>query len=106
MIGPHTVTVVHPPARDGRTGDPTGSETTETVAGCFWQPRSTSESLDQRDTVTAGAFCSMPATATVAPTDLIEFETVRYSIDGQPALHHTPAGPHHYELQLDRVEGA
>ena len=106
MLGPHTVTVIHPAARDGRTGDPSGSETTESVSGCFWQPRSTSEALDRRDTVTADAFCSMPATATISAADQLEFAGVRYGIDGQPALHHTPAGPHHYELQLSRVEGA
>ena len=107
MIGPHMITLIHPPDREDRTGDPipgTGGE--ESVAGCFWQPRSTSEALGGRDTVTIDAWCAAPPTASVTATDKIRFEGVTYAINGRPALHHTPHGPHHYEIELTRVEGA
>ena len=104
MLGPHTVTVIRPAGRD-RWGDTTTGDTETAVAGCFWQPVSSDEQLNAADTVTVVARVFMPATADVKATDRIAFEGRRYAIDGRPDLHHTPAGPHHYEVQLTDVEG-
>lgn len=104
MLGPHTVQVVRPGGRDGW-GDVQTGDTTTSVAGCFWQPVSTDEQLNAADTVTVVARVFMPPTADVRATDRIGFEGRQYAIHGRPELHHTPAGPHHYEVSLLDVEG-
>jgi len=67
--------------------------------------RSTNEQLTAADTVTVVARLFTPPTADVKATDRIAFEGRTYAIDGRPELHHTPAGPHHYEIGLTDVEG-
>lgn len=105
MLGPHTVTVIQPAERD-TWGDTQPGDTSTTVSGCFWQPRGTQEeTLGERDLVTADAWVSMPATADIRPTSRVVFEGVTYEVHGQPSLHHTPAGPHHYEVELTQVRG-
>lgn len=104
MIGPHTVTVINPAGRD-TWGDtrPGGTETP--VPGCFWQPRSSSEQTGGQDTVTVDAWVSIPPSAPISATSQIKFRGVVYDVHGEPALHHTPAGPHHYEVELKQVKG-
>lgn len=104
MLGPHTVTVVRPPERDGW-GNQQGTESSTPVSGCFWQPVSTDEQQVGADTVTVVARVFMPPTADVRATDRIVFEGREYTIEGRPKLFHTPAGPHHYEIDLRDVEG-
>lgn len=104
MLGPHTVTVLRPAARDSW-GDNQTAGTQTDVSGCFWQPMSTDEQLGGQDTVTVVARVFMPPTTDIKATDQLEFESRRYAIDGRPELHHTPAGPHHYEVSLKDVEG-
>ena len=105
MIGPHTVDVTNPAERD-TWGDTQAGDVTTTVNGCFWQPRGTQEeTLGGRDLVTTDGFLSMPPTADIRATSRVTFEGVTYEVHGQPALHHTPAGPHHYEVQLTQVRG-
>ena len=104
MLGPHTVDLVTPAGRDGWGDVQTGGSVTS-VAGCFWQPVSTTEQLVSADTVTVVARGFMPASASPAATDRVRFEGRTYTIEGRPELHHTPAGPHHYEIQLKDVEG-
>lgn len=104
MLGPHTVTVVRPAGRD-QWGDTVAGDARAPVPGCFWQPVSSSEQLNAADTVEVIARLFIPAAADVKATDQIEFEGHTYAIEGRPALHHTPAGPHHYELELRDVEG-
>lgn len=104
MLGPHIVTVLRPAGRD-TWGDTVAGDVPTSVSGCFWQPVSTDEQLNAADTVTVAARVFMPPTVDVKATDRIEFEGRRYAIDGRPALHHTPAGPHHYEVELRDVEG-
>ena len=104
MIGHHTVDVINPAERD-TWGDTQAGDTTASVSGCFWQPRSTQEETGGRDVVTADAFLSMPPTADIRPTSRVQFEGVTYEVRGQPSLHHTPAGPHHYEVELMQVRG-
>lgn len=104
MLGPHTVTRVRPAGRD-RWGDRAAGEEAVPYDGCFWQPVSTAEQQAGADTVTFDAFLTMPAAADVEATDRIRFQGREYSIEGRPQLHHTPAGPHHYELTLREVKG-
>lgn len=104
MLGPHTVELVDPAGRDEWGNVQTG-ETVTAVSGCFWQPVSSTEQLDAADTVDVVAQLFMPATAAPKATSRIRFEGRDYAIEGRPALHHTPAGPHHYEIQLKDVEG-
>lgn len=105
MIGPHTVTVINPAGRD-EWGDTQSGGVETDVPGCFWQPEtSTEETLGQRDLVTVIARVFMPPIAPVAATSRIRFDGVTYEVHGQPALYHTPAGAHHYEVQLRAVQG-
>ena len=104
MIGPHTVTLVTPGGRDAW-GDVISGEATVDVPGCFWQPASSDEQTVAADTVTIVARVFMPASADPTPAKTVRFEGREYEIHGQPALFHTPAGPHHYEIQLRDVEG-
>lgn len=104
MLGPHTVTVINPAGRDNW-GDTQGDGSETTVSGCFWQPRASSEQTGGQDTVTVGAWVSMPPSAPILPTSQVRFEGVTYEVQGQPALHHTPAGPHHYEVELREIKG-
>lgn len=105
MIGPHTVTVTQPAGRDAW-GDVQTSDTTVSVTGCFWQPRgSQEETFGGRDLVTADAAVFMPPGTDIRPTSRVTFEGVAYEVHGKPALHHTPAGPHHYEVQLTEIRG-
>lgn len=104
MLGPHTVTVINPAARN-TWGDTQPGDTTTTVSGCFWQPRATQEQTGGQDIVTADAFLSMPPTADIRATSRVVFQGVTYEVRGQPELHHTPAGPHHHEVELIQVKG-
>jgi hypothetical protein len=105
MLGPHTVTVIQPAGRD-EWGDTQTGDQTATVSGCFWQPRgSQEETQGQRDLVTADAIVFMPPTADIRPTSRVTFGGVTYEVHGQPDLHYTPAGPHHYEVSLVQVRG-
>lgn len=104
MLGPHTVTVIRPAGRDNW-GNTTSGAAQTPVSGCFWQPVSSTEQQVAADTVEVVARLFMPPTADVKATDRIGFEGREYAIEGRPALHHTPAGPHHYELELRDVEG-
>ncbi|TDD97641.1 phage head completion protein [Actinomadura rubrisoli] len=104
MLGPHTVTVRRPAGRDGWGNTVAGAAETP-VPGCFWQPVSTDEQLNAADTVTVVARVFMPPAADVKATDRIRFEGRDYAIEGRPELHHTPAGPHHYEVNLKEIEG-
>jgi hypothetical protein len=104
MLGPHTVTVTTPAERD-TWGDTQAGDTTATVSGCFWQPETSEEEGGNRDLVTVIARVFMPASAEIGPTSRVAFEGVTYEVHGQPALHHTPAGPHHFEVQLREIQG-
>lgn len=104
MLGPHTVELVDPAGRDEWGNVQTG-ETVTAVPGCFWQPVSSTEAMIAADTVEVVAHLFMPPTAEPKTTSRIRFEGRDYAIEGRPALHHTPAGPHHYEIQLKDVEG-
>ena len=104
MLGPHTVTVIRPASRDNW-GDTTAGAAETPVPGCFWQPVSSTEQQVAADIVEVVARLFMPPTADVKATDRIGFEGRTYAIEGRPALHHTPRGPHHYELELRDVEG-
>jgi hypothetical protein len=104
MLGPHTVTVIQPASRDNW-GDTQPGDTEIDVKGCFWQPRTTSERTTGQDTVTINPWVNMPPSAPILETSRVRFEGVTYEVDGEPALHHTPAGPHHYEVQLAEVKG-
>ena len=104
MLGPHTVVLVTPAGRDGW-GNVVSGESTVDVPGCFWQPVSTAEQLVAADTVTVVARVFMPASASPAATGRVRFEGRDYAIEGRPELHHTPAGPHHYEIALKDIEG-
>lgn len=104
MLGPHTVDLVEPAGRD-EWGDVQTGETVTSVPGCFWQPVSSNEQLVAADTVTVVARVFMPPTAAPKATHRVRFEGREYAVEGRPELHHTPAGPHHYEIQLRDVEG-
>lgn len=106
MLGPHMVTLIEPAGRD-EWGDVQSGAVETTVAGCFWQPESSSEDTDARDTVNTLARCFMPASAPKAPTVTmrLRFRGVEYQVEGEPSLFDTPSGPHHYEIQLRRVVG-
>ena len=105
MLGPHTVTVINPAGRD-QWGDTQAGGTETDVPGCFWQPEgSEEEQTGGRDLVTAIARVFMPPTAPVTAISQIRFNGTTYEVHGQPALHYTPAGPHHYEVQLRAVQG-
>lgn len=105
MLGPHTVTVTQPAARDAW-GDTQAGDASTDVPGCFWQPRgSQEETLGGHDIVTADATVFMPPATDIRPTSRVQFGGVTYEVHGQPDLHHTPTGPHHYEVSLTEVRG-
>ena len=104
MLGPHTVTIIQPASRDAW-GDTQAGDTETTVPGCFWQPRHTTEQTAGQDTVTDSPWVSVPPTTTIFATSRVRFEGVTYEVVGRPELHHTPAGPHHYEVALQEVTG-
>lgn len=104
MLGPHTVTVIQPAGRDNW-GDTQADSTETDVPGCFWQPRSTSERTTGQDTVMINPWVSMPPSTDIRATSRVRFEGVTYEVVGEPALHHTPRGPHHFEVELNEVRG-
>lgn len=104
MLGPHTITVLHPAARD-TWGDTQTGGTQQVVTDCFWQPISTEELTAGQDTVNTVAKVFMPPSAVVGDTDRIMFEGRTYQVDGRPAPQHTPVGLHHYEVMVREIRG-
>ncbi|MCW2904923.1 MAG: hypothetical protein JWO67_7188 [Streptosporangiaceae bacterium] len=104
-LGGHTVTVVRPAGKD-RFGDPLSGVIETDVAGCYVQPRTSTEQTDQRDTVITGLIVFMPPTADVLATDKVRWLGGLYQVDGDPArwadVH---ARSHHIQVALRRVEG-
>lgn len=62
------------------------------VEGCSVQPGATAEALEGRDTTTVRWTVYAPEGTPVDSTDAIEYEGVRYAVDGQPAVHRSPTG--------------
>ena len=62
------------------------------VPGCSVQPGATSEVLDGRDTTAVRWTVFAPADAPVESVDAVEWQGVRYAVDGHPARHRSPTG--------------
>jgi len=80
--------------------DPAG----ETDLRVMIEQRRAIEELDGR-TATVTTLVLFTNELGVAAVDRFVWGDDTYEIDGDPAIVHTPAGPHHAECQLRRVEG-
>lgn len=100
------VIVVTPPGRDGN-GDPLpGSGAEEVVCGANVQQRTTSETVNGRQTVTTGLVAFLPAGVRIGPECLVRHRGVEYRVDGAPHLADDLNGsPHHIEVPLKAVTG-
>lgn len=105
-LGNHTVTLIQPPAIDPY-GDPVpGSAGEADVPGCYFQPGSSTEQTDQRDTVTTAPLLFLPPGSPIGPASKVRIAGALYEVDGEPAAWDDIDGvPHHIEATLRRVTG-
>ncbi|MCW2870890.1 hypothetical protein [Actinacidiphila oryziradicis] len=104
-LGGHVVTIVRPAGKDAF-GDPLAGAVETDVAGCFVQPRTSSERTDMQDQVITGAVVFMAAGTDVLATDKVRFNGVVYQVDGEPRRWDDKRGNrHHLEVDLKLVEG-
>lgn len=109
-MGSHVITVQGEVERD-RYGDPVGAPAAVDIAGCFWQPGSTSErTSDARTTVVSQPAVFIPAVsaaASVTEGAKIAFAGEWFEVDGVPERHFDQRGRlRHVKALLRRVEGA
>lgn len=103
--GVETVTVATPPGVDVH-GDPTGPGVSTEVQGCSWQPRSSSEETDRRDTVTASAVLFAPPDTEITALSRVTYAGLTYEVAGEPSRWRDQDGDaHHVMATLRRVEG-
>lgn len=103
---PITVTWVQP----GTTTDGYGNTVTD-YAGATTGPlqvmieqRQAVEQLDNRD-VTITSLVLFTNELAVRAVDRFVWSGVTYEADGDPWVVYSPAGPHHAEIRIQRVEG-
>lgn len=65
---------------------------------------STTESVGDRDVVVTGWKLYLGSDETISAANRISANDLIYEVDGEPLLAQTPAGPHHYEIELREVE--
>ncbi len=82
-----TVTVVRPPARDPRTGDPVAGSAVETsVPGCLFAPAASSEAGLGANQVDTGAQLYAPAGTDVRAADRVLVRGDLYEVVGKPQV--------------------
>jgi hypothetical protein len=111
-LGGHTITVIQPTAKDPLGDYEPGTAAETTVEGCYVQSkgsinsRYSREQTDLRDTVITELIVYAPPGADIRPTSRIQFQGIRYQVEGEPAGWDDGNGrPHHLEVSLRRVEG-
>ena len=89
-----TVTVVRPASveKRGVSVKDWDNATTHTIAGCSFQPQTTSSGLDTREAVIVRAKLYLPPGSDIQAGDRIEFDGERFSIDGAPLTKRSPTG--------------
>ncbi len=103
---PITVTWLHP----GRTTDGYGNavddwaDPTSSSLQVMIEQRRADEELDGR-TATITTLVMFTNELGIAAADRFDWAGVIYETDGDPWVVYTPAGPHHAEVALKRVEG-
>lgn len=105
---PLTVTKVRPAATTDRYGntvyDYGAAATRTTIAAWIDQASASEETPDGRDAI-AGGWKLITNDTDIDANDRIEWDSVVYELDGPSWPVHTPAGLHHIEARLRRVEG-
>lgn len=86
-------------------GDAVPGTPTEISAWGLIQPVSSTEMTGDRDTAVATHLLFLGPDATVDRLSRVDDGTTVYDVVGVPALHRTPRGPHHYEIELREVAG-
>jgi hypothetical protein len=111
-LGGHTITVIQPTAKSPLGDYESGAGTETTVEGCYVQSRGSvnsrysQEQTGLRDTVVTSLIVYAPPGADIRPTSRIEFQGIRYQVEGEPAVWDDARGrPHHLEVSMQRVEG-
>lgn len=105
---PHGETItVRRPAGTSPRGDPLPT-VDHTVGGCAFAPRTSTELLDRRDTVTIGLSLYAPPGADIRPTDrIVRADGTVWEVTGEPGDWLTPWSGWHpgIEVALTRVTG-
>lgn len=101
-----TVDWVHPAVTTDAYGNTTDDWTGATVTPVKARidQRTTTENMAGRDQTIAGLVLFTNETG-VSAVDRFVVDGWIYEIDGDPWVVHSPAGPHHAEVPLKRVEG-
>lgn len=66
--------------------------TSHTITGCSVQPKDTSGTYDSREGTTVRATAYLPPNADIQAGDKIEWNSLTFSIDGQPLPINSPTG--------------
>jgi hypothetical protein len=105
---PLTVTKVRPASTTDRYGNTVydyGAAATRTSVAAWIDQASASEETPNGRDVMVGDWKLITNDTDVDAADRIEWDSVAYELDGPAWPVHTPAGLHHIEARLRRVEG-
>ncbi|MFD9949688.1 hypothetical protein ACFWYW_55620 [Nonomuraea sp. NPDC059023] len=104
---PLLLTQVRPAQGTDRYGNPEydyGAATRTAFKAWIDQSSASEETPDGRNEI-VGAWKLITNRSGIDANDRIEWDGTVYELDGPPWPVHTPAGIHHYEAKLRRVEG-
>lgn len=80
--------------------------TTSTVTGCEVQPGASTEDIAARQNVIIRHTVWAPPETLIGASDAVEFEGVRYAVDGEPMRWRSPSGAvSHVQIYLIDWEG-
>lgn len=101
-----TVTIVSAPAAPDDRGNLVRDWDTATRvdAAARLEPNVTSEVTDGRDSVLTDARLFLHPDAFITAYDRVEADGLTYEVVGTPGLQRMPRGPHHFEVDLRRLE--
>lgn len=103
---PIAVTWVQPAATEDAYGNPMpdwGEDATRNDLQAWIEQQDTREVRDGRDQLVS-TWLFITNELGVGGQDRIEWADRTFEVDGEPAVMHTPAGPHHLEARLLLVE--
>lgn len=105
---PLTVTKIRPAQTTDRYGNPVydygGAATRTSIAAWIDQASASEDTPDGRNPI-AGGWKLITNHIDLDAADRIEWASAAYDLDGPAWPVHTPAGLHHLEARLRRVEG-
>ena len=105
---PLTVVKVRPAQTEDRYGDTVydyGDAATRTAIKAWIDQASAAEETPNGRDVITGGWLLITNHTDLDPLDRIEWGSAAYELDGPSWPVHTPAGLHHLEAKLKRVEG-